>query len=70
MSYYADYSNYTDGHDVDEDMVTIPHYGGWWTYGTRVGVAYRELYNAPNVLAAVASDVVLIKQKINITHPH
>ena len=46
--------HYTDGHDVDEDSMTIPHYGGWWTYGTRVGVAYRELYNAPNVLAAVA----------------
>ena len=60
MSYYTDYSNYADGHVVDEDSMTIPHYGGWWTYGTRVGVAYRELYNAPNVLAAVASRLIYL----------
>ena len=39
---------YTDYHDVDEEMRTIPLYGAHWGDTTAVGIARRELFNAPN----------------------
>lgn len=45
MSYYADYSNYTDMHEVDEDLRTIANYGGRWYHESRAGITLREMVN-------------------------
>ena len=39
---------YTDYHDVDEEIVTIAHYGGDWVDngGTGAGIARRNLYRS------------------------
>ena len=56
MSYYADYSNYTDSHEVDEDERTISAQGGDKNDGTRRGMMNRNLYDTPaTVLDFVAS---------------
>ena len=39
--------NYTDWQDVDEDIVTIPFYGGGWNGTTGTGITCRDLYNDP-----------------------
>ena len=43
---------YTDSHDVDEDLMTICNYGGYWnggwSYGSSgVGIAQRHVDNVP-----------------------
>ena len=71
MSYYTDYSNYTDEHHVDEDETTIPAHGGQWWRGSQAGVTYRNLWNSPITSGVdVASRCYTIQKKINITHPH
>ena len=49
--------NYTDYHDVDEDVRTISSYGGLWMYdGGRAGITARNLYSSSLILdGAVAS---------------
>ena len=48
--------NYTDAHNVDEDMLTISMYGDPWYYGTLAGITHRDVDNAPaNVYDIVAS---------------
>ena len=41
MSTYKIFLNYTDAHDVDEDLRTITHHGGDWTHICRAGVTER-----------------------------
>ena len=48
-------SKYTDTHEVDEDMMTISNYGGWWHDNALVGIAYRTLYDSPSTITGVAS---------------
>ena len=51
---------YTDWHDVDEDMTTIPYYGGDWT-NTNAGIAHRHPFADPNSAGVVfASSTVEI----------
>lgn len=38
---------YTDGHDVDENEMTIPNYGGNLFHGNLVGFAHRAVNYAP-----------------------
>ena len=48
--------NYTDGHDVDEDMATIVRHGGWYVDGYMSGVACRFMRETPtNISESVAS---------------
>ena len=48
--------NYTDGHDVDEDMPTIVRHGGWYVDGYMSGVACRFMRETPtNTSESVAS---------------
>jgi hypothetical protein len=71
MSYYTDYSNYTDGHDVDEDLRTIMAYGGAWIHDKDAGVAFRDMLPSNtdgSVWLDVASRCCTIQKKINITH--
>ena len=42
IKYYADWN------DVDEDMRTVPAYGGRWYEGNQAGIALRNLYNNPS----------------------
>ena len=52
---------YTDNHDVDEDMPTIPYCGGRWTYESRDGVVCRAMdNNSSSAYPAVASSIVEI----------
>ena len=34
---------YTDDHDVDEDRMAIPIYGGKWYEGTAPGITHRNM---------------------------
>lgn len=71
MSYYADYSNYTNFHDVDEEMRAITAQSGMWVNGSKVGVMDRNIGSAPaSAWDTVASLCRTIQKKINITHPH
>ena len=38
---------YTDWHNVDEDLTTIPYQGGQWNYGNSGGIVYRDLLDVP-----------------------
>ena len=37
--------NYTDYHDVDEDIATITSHGAQWSDTTAIGITRRELFN-------------------------
>jgi len=64
MSYYADYSNYTDWHEVDEDLRSIIDQGGRWDYGNQAGIIFRNLHDSPAVLHdTVASRCCTIQKK-------
>ena len=43
MSYYTEYTDYTDGHVVDEDSMTIVAYGGAWPHDREVGIMFRDM---------------------------
>ena len=47
MSTFKVFLNYTDWHDVDEEMRTIVRLGGWWTSGEPAGVFDGDMYNTP-----------------------
>ena len=47
-------SNYTDQHNVDEDMTTIPSYNGCSSWGTSAGIFLRQ---PDNHTTMVSSDV-------------
>lgn len=49
-------------HDVDEDMATIPIYGGFWHFGSKAGIARRSIMDSLNT----TSDTVAFGQKLNI----
>ena len=54
FTYYL--HDYTDVHDVDEDVRAITIQSGYWSHGTNAGAAYRSLNDAPdNALDTVAS---------------
>ena len=38
---------YTDGHNVDEDMMTISIHGGYWDHGIFTGIARRSMNDSP-----------------------
>jgi len=42
---------YTDWHDVDEDLKTIPMHGGTWYSTGGAGVTKRDINFAPTVFA-------------------
>ena len=46
---YKMFIYYTDNHDVDEDMTTIPYYSGHCTSESRVGIAFRAIDNTSSV---------------------
>ena len=47
MSTSKIFLNYTDYHDVDENLRTISNYGGDWPAGNSAGVALRTPYDNP-----------------------
>ena len=51
MSYYADYSDYTDFHGVDEDLRTVTNQGGWWGEESLVGIVYRFMFDSSSYAA-------------------
>ena len=56
---HLEISNYTNWHDVDEDKRTIADYGGYWTDGTHVGIARRDMASAPSdIFGSVASSSI------------
>ena len=64
MSYYTDYSNYTDYHEVDEDRMIISLQGGSWARESLAGIAYRDTNNAPTLASSrVASRCCTIQKK-------
>ena len=46
MSTSKVFLNYTDWHDVDEEMRTISIQGGFWTEGEWVGITYRNVIDS------------------------
>lgn len=44
--------NYTDGHDVDEDLMTISNCGGNWPRGNEAGITFRELFRSSFFISA------------------
>ena len=52
--------NYTDDHDVDEDLVTMPQHGGASTYGNQAGVAFRQMRYPSHVSTVVASRLIYL----------
>ena len=55
---------YTDFHGVDEDMMTITRYGGYWQSDTLAGITQRHVDNAPTNYY----DIVAFEKKINRTY--
>ena len=49
MSTSKVFLNYTDWHDVDEEMRTVPYYGDHWEYGNSAGIFDRYMNSAPAV---------------------
>jgi hypothetical protein len=46
---------YTDIHDVDEDLMSIPIHGGRWSAELQAGIARRSMNDSPT---ASAGDIV------------
>ena len=68
MSTSKDIINYTDYHDVDEDMKTISVYGGFWIEGELIGVTHRNVLDAHTTSGYhVASSTV---EFLNYTDQH
>ena len=42
---------YTDGHNVDEDLTTIAHYGGEWIASSGAGVTERDMWDSPSTVS-------------------
>lgn len=63
MSYYTDYSNYTDFHGVDEDSTTVSQSGGWWHHGDHTGIAHRDMGDYIGTSDSVASMCRTIQKK-------
>lgn len=56
MSYYTDYSNCTDWHEVDEDVRSVIIQGGCWSFKDQVGITERHVSDPPiTVMPIVAS---------------
>lgn len=71
MSYHTEYTDYTDLHEVDEDMRTISIHGGSWNYENMAGTMFRYMnVTSTHIADIVASRCCTIQKKINITHPH
>lgn len=71
MSYYADYSNYTDWHDVDEETRTAIAHGGYWCRENEDGVTRLNLdgWNTPTTTRdIVTSRCCTIQTKKNKHH--
>ena len=51
--------NYTDTHNVDEDIDTIPSQGGNWDWNTGAGAYLRQPDNPLNITydAVASSDI-------------
>jgi len=47
--------NYTDYHDVDEEMRTIVRLGGYWRHDISAGVALRDVAGGPSELSNVVA---------------
>ena len=47
--------NHTDVHDVDEELRTIPNYGGMWDYYSTAGITRRDIDSHGLGNATVAS---------------
>ena len=56
----VEFLNYTDGHDVDEDLRTIQAQGGYWDNGVAVGVILRLVFD----LSSAAYDTVASRRNI------
>ena len=54
MSTSKVFSNYTDFHDVDEDLRTIMYQGGRWFNGSYAGIMHRGIDNSPTTSDIVA----------------
>ena len=64
MSYYTDYSNYTDHHEVDEDITTGVIQGGRRDEQSLGGVTNRNISDYPSGISSyVASRCCTIKKK-------
>lgn len=64
MSYYTDYSNYTDWHEVDEDMRTSSLQGGNWIEDRTAGITQRYIVNTSTLVSFdVASRCCTIRKK-------
>ena len=56
MSTSKDIINYTDFHDVNEDLRTIMAQGGMCLHGDGVGITFRSLTDSPTLVSySVAS---------------
>ena len=63
MSYYTDYSNCTDGHEVDEETRTILNQGSWPSAGSVAGITHREMnYDSSLTRSDVASRCCTIQK--------
>ena len=68
MSTSKDIINYTDYHDVDEDIRTIMLHGAAWSYHSTAGIVFRYLNDTPaGNNASVASSTV---EFLNYTDGH
>ena len=63
--------NYTDYHDVDEDLRTLLEQGGRWTNGGMAGITRREMYesstNTLDIVASVCQHSRIIRMRIMST---
>ena len=52
---------YTDNHDHNEEIRSIPHFGGMWRYDLNNGMMYRNLYYAPSSWRSADASRLIIK---------
>ena len=57
MSYYTDYSNCTDWHEVDEDVRSVIIQGGCWSFKDQVGITERHVSDPP-IITSILLDIV------------
>lgn len=50
--------NYTDWHEVDEDMMTICTYNGWYDAGDWAGIILRYMVDTPTLTSSDVASYV------------
>ena len=67
MSTSKIFLNYTDQHNVDEDVKSIPLHGGHWVHENKAGITHRDMNDISDILSNLAPYVAFMRNKNSLS---